>query len=65
MPETSADRYRRKAEECRQFAESAATQLDREAARKLASEWMKLAEVADKYEDNAPQGRYSKAAHYR
>jgi hypothetical protein len=53
MPETSADRFRRKAEECRQFAESTANQLERVAWLKLTSEWMKMAKVADKYGDKA------------
>jgi hypothetical protein len=52
MPETSADRYRSKAEECRRSAETATNELDRQAWLSLAREWTNLAEPA-KRADNA------------
>jgi hypothetical protein len=42
-----ADQYRREAEECRKLAESAVSELDREAWLRLAADWIKLAEGAE------------------
>ena len=46
MPESDADRFRWKAEECRKSAEQADDPIDKEAWLQLASEWLKLAEDA-------------------
>jgi hypothetical protein len=48
MPETDADRFRQEAEECRTFAERSASQLDKEAWLRLAGDWIKLAENAER-----------------
>jgi hypothetical protein len=41
MPETDADRFRQKAEECRRLAERSASQVDKEAWLRLAADWIK------------------------
>jgi hypothetical protein len=46
MIETSADRYRRKAVECRHAAEQANNGVDKSDWLKLAEEWLKMAEDA-------------------
>jgi hypothetical protein len=46
MSESDAVRYRKQAEEARQFAEKAISTLDKEAWLKVAGEWIKLAESA-------------------
>jgi len=41
-------RYRQEAEQCRQLAERARTQIDKEAWLRLATDWITLAEGAEK-----------------
>ena len=48
MPETDADRFRKEANECREFAASAVNPLDKETWLPLAVEWQKLADEAEK-----------------
>jgi hypothetical protein len=43
VAETDADRFRRKAADCREMAEEAVSAHDRETWLKLAVEWLKLA----------------------
>jgi hypothetical protein len=43
MPEAPAQKYRRKAEECRQKAETADGAADKQAWQHLAEDWSKLA----------------------
>jgi hypothetical protein len=54
MPETNADRYRRKAEECRHSAEKATNDFDRKAWQSLAREWAQLATPADNASEDPP-----------
>jgi hypothetical protein len=55
---SDADRYRREAEECRQNAESAIREIDREAWLRLAADWAKLAEGAERIpSDSSPKAR--------
>ena len=46
--ETDAQRFREEAEECRKLAYRAINPLDKEAWLKLAAEWIKLAQGADR-----------------
>lgn len=48
MSETDAQRCRKEAEECRREAEKTVSQLDKEAWLRLAADWIKLAQVAEK-----------------
>jgi hypothetical protein len=48
MPETDADRFRKEANECREFAASAVNPLDKETWLRLAVDWQKLADQAEK-----------------
>jgi len=52
MNENRADRYRRKAEECRHAAQQATSGVDKNDWLKLAEEWLKLAADADKSRGN-------------
>jgi hypothetical protein len=47
VPEIPAERYRREAVACRLKAEETANSVDKEAWRKLADDWDKLARGAD------------------
>ena len=47
MTDTDADRFRKKAEECSQQAESSVSQLEKEYWLRLAADWIKLAENAE------------------
>jgi hypothetical protein len=47
MTETDAERFRQEADECRKLAERSASQFDKEAWLRLASDWIKLAESAE------------------
>jgi len=46
--DSDADRFRREAEECRQMAAQALHPVDKDAWLKLAADWLKLAEKAEK-----------------
>ncbi|WP_193760667.1 hypothetical protein [Bradyrhizobium yuanmingense] len=48
MPETDAERFRQEAEECRQLAASSINPLDKETWLRLAAEWLKMAEEAER-----------------
>lgn len=48
VTETDAERYRVQAEECRHLATAALNPLDKEAWLKLAAEWEKLADGAQR-----------------
>jgi hypothetical protein len=48
MTETDADRFRKEANECREFAASAVNPLDKETWLRLAVDWQKLADEAEK-----------------
>jgi hypothetical protein len=45
MTETDAERYRRRAEECRKLAERSANEFDEKSWLRLADDWIKLAEA--------------------
>ena len=45
-------RYRQEAEQCQQLAESARVQVDKEAWLRLATDWIVLAEGAEKERDS-------------
>ena len=45
MTETDAERYRRRADECRKLAERSTNHLDRKSWLHLAEDWIKLAEA--------------------
>ena len=47
MTDTDADKFRKKAEECSQQAESSVSQLEKEYWLRLAADWIKLAENAE------------------
>jgi hypothetical protein len=47
FPMSDADRFRKKAEECREQAERAINPLDKEAWLRVAGEWLKLAAADD------------------
>jgi hypothetical protein len=47
MTKTDAERFRKEAEECRELAAKAISQLDREAWLRLAADWIKLAQSAE------------------
>ena len=47
MTETDAQRYRKAAQECREQAEKAIGQLDKETWLRLAADWIKLAQAAE------------------
>jgi hypothetical protein len=47
MTETDAQRFRKAAQECREQAERAISQLDKEAWLWLAADWIKLAQAAE------------------
>jgi hypothetical protein len=47
MSESEADRFRKRAEECRRLAEAAVSALDRETWLRVADEWLKLAQSID------------------
>jgi hypothetical protein len=51
MSEIDSDRFRSKAMECRQLAETAINPLDKEAWLQLAEDWIKLAEGAPEMEE--------------
>jgi hypothetical protein len=46
--QTDAERFRKKAEECRDLAEKAMSPLDKEAWLRLAEDWLKLAREAER-----------------
>jgi len=48
MTEIDAERFRKEAEECRQQAEKTVDPIDKEAWLKLAADWMRLAQDADR-----------------
>jgi hypothetical protein len=48
MTETDAERFRSEAKECRQLAERATSAIDKEAWLRLAENWIKLVEEAEK-----------------
>jgi hypothetical protein len=48
MSDQDVARFRAQADECRQLAEQAINALDKEAWLRLAGEWVKLAQEADK-----------------
>lgn len=48
MTETDAERFRKESEDCRVHAEKAISPLDREEWLRLAADWLKLAEAADR-----------------
>jgi hypothetical protein len=48
MTETDAETFRRQAEECRQMAARATNEHDKEGWLKLAADWLKLAERAER-----------------
>jgi hypothetical protein len=48
MSEHDVTRYRALADECRQLAERATNPLDKEAWLRLAGEWVKMAQEAEK-----------------
>jgi hypothetical protein len=45
MTETDAERYRRRADECRELAERSANEFDEKSWLRLADDWIKLAEA--------------------
>jgi hypothetical protein len=47
MIETEAERFRKEAEECRELAEKAISQFDKEAWLRLAADWIKLAQATE------------------
>lgn len=47
MAETDAERFRKEAETCRELAEKAIRQFDKEAWLRLAAGWIKLAQDAE------------------
>ena len=47
MIETDAERFRKEAEECRELAEKAISQFDKEAWLRLAADWIKLAQATE------------------
>jgi hypothetical protein len=47
MIETEAERFRTEAEECRELAEKAISQFDKEAWLRLAADWTKLAQATE------------------
>jgi hypothetical protein len=47
-PGCKESRYRQEAEQCHQLAETARTQIDKEAWLQLATDWIALAESAEK-----------------
>jgi hypothetical protein len=49
MPEDDAARFRKQAEECRQQAERAISPLDKEEWLRVAGEWIKLAQSAERH----------------
>jgi hypothetical protein len=55
MKITDAERYRRKAEECRNAAELAGNGLDKNDWLELAAEWLKLAEDAAAHDTRGDQ----------
>jgi hypothetical protein len=52
MPD-DAERYRKKAEECRQQAEKAVSPLDKKAWLQLAMDWIKLAQAPEQNRRNS------------
>ena len=48
MAENDAERFRGEAKECRRLAERATSPIDKEAWLRLAEDWFKLAEEAEK-----------------
>ena len=48
MPETDADNFRRQADICQEQAAKAVTQPDKDAWLRLAADWLKLAENAER-----------------
>ena len=50
MADNSAERFRSEAKECRQLAERATKPVDKEASLRLAEDWVKLAEDAERRE---------------
>jgi len=48
MAETDAERFRQEAEECRRLAVQSRSPLDKETWRRLAAEWLKMAEEAER-----------------
>ena len=46
--QTNAERFRKEAEECRELAEKAMSPLDQEAWVRLAEDWLKLAQEAER-----------------
>jgi hypothetical protein len=46
--QTDAERFRKEAEECRELAEKAMSPLDKEAWVRLAEDWLKLAQEAER-----------------
>jgi hypothetical protein len=57
MHEDDADRFRKQVEECRQQAEKAISQLDKETWLRVAAEWLKLAMSAERHRE---EGRLSR-----
>ena len=47
MLETAVEKYRREAEECRQYAERALRPADKDAWLRLAADWARLADGAE------------------
>ena len=47
MTKTDADSFRKEAEECREQAAKAISQLDKDTWLRLAAEWIKLAQAAE------------------
>jgi hypothetical protein len=48
MPENNADRYRRQAEVCEELAARTNSEMERDAWLRLAADWLKLADEAEK-----------------
>lgn len=50
MPDSDADRFRKRADECREQAERAHSPLDKERWLRLAGNWITMAQEAEKRE---------------
>jgi hypothetical protein len=49
MGETDAERFRRESKECRELATNAINHVDKEAWLRLAADWTRLAEDAERH----------------